>query len=171
MDQTEKVANSILWFDGIAKIMYCPSAFGMGNDKKDVRFVAHLSMPQSPDNLIQESGRARADGEPAGCLVFYRFGGRSLHVHLQHISKVGNQEVQDTEINLLNKVTTMLANKVHCRQQRFALYFEEDEGEPCGICDNCQQTVVARDDQQDVSEITKDTINCLSQMLVLKPRV
>ena len=148
--------------------MCCKSAFGMGIDKKDVRFVSHLSMPQSPEDLIQESGRARRDGEPASCLVFYRFGDRSLH--LQHILKVENQAVQEEEINLLDKITTTLADKVHCRQQLFALYSEEGEGEPCDICDNCQLTAVAREDQQDVSEITKDAINCLSQMLVLKPR-
>ena len=57
LDVDDKLTNSQSWSDGTVKIMCCTSAFGMGIDKKYVRFVPHLVMPPSPEHLLQESGR------------------------------------------------------------------------------------------------------------------
>ena len=69
LDVDDKLTNSQSWLDGTVKIMCCTSAFGMGIDKKDVRFVLHLVMPLSPEDLLQESGRAGRDGDLATCTV------------------------------------------------------------------------------------------------------
>ena len=138
LDVDDKLTNSQSWLDGTVKTMCCTSAFGMGIDKKDVRFVLHLVMPPSPEDLLQESGMAGRDGDLATRTVIYSFNDCSFH--LQRISRIENTAVQDEEIRLLNEVTSILSDKATCRQQLFCKYFEEEKEERCDICDNCQRT-------------------------------
>ena len=70
LEVEDKKANAKLWLDGIVDIMCCTSVFGMGINKKDVRFVLHLAMPPSTEDLLQERGRVGRDGELAKCTVF-----------------------------------------------------------------------------------------------------
>ena len=169
LEVEDKKANAKLWLDGNVDIMCCTSAFGMGIDKKDVRFVMHLSMPPSPEDLLQESGRAGRDGELAKCTVLYSFSDRS--VHLQRISKIESTAVQDDEIRLLNEITSMLSNRLTCRQQLFSKYFEQDEKEPCELCDNCQRVTLPTQQETDMTIEAQELITCLQQMMLLKPKV
>ena len=90
---------------------------------------------------------------------------------MQHISKVENPAVQAENFMLLNNVTAMLSNRVTCRQQLFAKYFQEEEGEPCELCDNCQESSVPTTSFRDLTESTKELITCLNQMVLIKPRI
>ncbi len=68
---TERQTLQQAWTDGSPRVMVCTSAFGMGIDKPDVRFVIHLSPPESIEAYFQEAGRAGRDGEKARCILFY----------------------------------------------------------------------------------------------------
>ncbi|XP_026191884.1 ATP-dependent DNA helicase Q-like 1 [Cyclospora cayetanensis] len=70
-DRREQVQRS--WMDNRNKVIVATLAFGMGVNKKDVRFVIHTAMPKSLENFYQESGRAGRDGEEAQCILLYDY--------------------------------------------------------------------------------------------------
>ena len=71
LDPFEKKETSSAWLEGRALVMCATSAFGMGIDKANVRFVIHLTMPKSPEEYYQEAGRAGSDGVQADCVIFF----------------------------------------------------------------------------------------------------
>ncbi|EJD50635.1 ATP-dependent DNA helicase [Auricularia subglabra TFB-10046 SS5] len=75
-DQTQRAR---LWQAGSVRVIVATSAFGMGIDKPDVRFVAHLGPPKALDEWYQDSGRGGRDGRPAKCVIFYGTG--NFHTH------------------------------------------------------------------------------------------
>ncbi|MHB1690294.1 MAG: DNA helicase RecQ [Thiomonas sp.] len=118
--------------DGI--VMVATIAFGMGIDKPDVRFVAHLDMPKSIEGYFQETGRAGRDGLPAQAWMAY-----GLSDVVQQRRLIELSEADDAYKRLsTSKLDAMLAlaEAADCRRVRLLAYFDEGSG-PCGNCDNC----------------------------------
>jgi ATP-dependent DNA helicase RecQ len=119
--------------DGL--IMVATIAFGMGVDKPDVRFVAHLDMPKSIEAYYQETGRAGRDGEPATALLLY---GLEDVVKLRQMmaGSEGNEEFKRLEQQRLNAMLG-LCEITSCRRQTLLRYFGDTLNEACGNCDCC----------------------------------
>ncbi|MGC8702897.1 MAG: DNA helicase RecQ [Thiomonas sp.] len=118
--------------DGV--IMVATIAFGMGIDKPDVRFVAHLDMPKSIEGYFQETGRAGRDGLPATAWMAY-----GLQDVVQQRRLIDLSDADDTYKRLSTaKLDAMLAlaEAADCRRVRLLGYFGEGST-PCGNCDNC----------------------------------
>ncbi len=118
--------------DGI--VMVATIAFGMGIDKPDVRFVAHLDLPKSLEAYYQETGRAGRDGEPAEAWMTY--GLNDVVIHRMRIDEsVAGDEQKRVE---RSKLDALLAwcETVACRRALLLRYFSEEAG-ACGNCDTC----------------------------------
>jgi ATP-dependent DNA helicase RecQ len=122
-----------------AVIMVATIAFGMGIDKPDVRFVAHLDMPKTVEAYYQETGRAGRDGEPADAWMIY---GLQDVIKLRQMmeSSEGSEEHKRAEQQRLNAMLG-LCEITTCRRQALLNYFGENLSESCGNCDSCLEPV------------------------------
>ncbi len=118
-----------------AVVMVATIAFGMGIDKPDVRFVAHLDLPKSLEAYYQETGRAGRDGEPAEAWMTY--GLNDVVIHRQRIDESAAPEEQKRIER--QKLDAMLAycEAAGCRRTVLLNYFGETRN-ACGNCDTCQ---------------------------------
>lgn len=125
--------NRFLREDGI--IMVATVAFGMGIDKPDVRFVAHLDLPGSMEAYYQETGRAGRDGEPAEAWMVY-----GLNDVVQRSQMVDQSTAADQyKRNERAKLDALLGwcEVTSCRRLSLLSYFGEALDGPCGNCDTC----------------------------------
>ncbi|MBD9484672.1 DNA helicase RecQ [Pseudomonas sp. PDM14] len=116
-------------------IMVATIAFGMGIDKPNVRFVAHLDLPKSLEAYYQETGRAGRDGLPADAWMAY---GLQDMIFLKQMlaSSEGDERHKRVEQHKLDAMLA-LCEETRCRRQALLAYFDEDLPNPCGHCDNC----------------------------------
>lgn len=143
MDAQQRAWNQHRFLNEDAIIMVATIAFGMGIDKPDVRFVAHMDLPKSVEAYYQETGRAGRDGVPAEAWMVY---GLQDVVRLARMAEESeadetHKRIEQTKLNALLgwcEVTT-------CRRRHLLAYFGEETGEDCGNCDVCLRPPVTWD--------------------------
>ncbi|WP_437881314.1 DNA helicase RecQ [Pseudomonas sp. LRF_L74] len=120
-------------------IMVATIAFGMGIDKPNVRFVAHLDLPKSMEAYYQETGRAGRDGLPADAWMAY---GLQDVIFLRQMlnNSEGDERHKRVEQHKLDAMLA-LCEETRCRRQAMLAYFDEKLPQPCGHCDNCRDGV------------------------------
>lgn len=129
--------NIFLMQEGV--VIVATIAFGMGIDKPNVRFVAHLDLPKSIEGYYQETGRAGRDGLPANAWMSY---GLQDVVMLRKMlqSSEADEAHKRVELQKLNAILA-LCETVSCRRQRLLSYFGDILKQSCGNCDNCLDPV------------------------------
>lgn len=133
--------STFLREDGV--IMVATIAFGMGIDKPDVRFVAHLDLPKSVEGYYQETGRAGRDGLPSTAWLAY---GLADVVQQRTMIAQSNGDLAHRR-RLSSHLDAMLAlcETVECRRAQLLRYFGQDHPGSCGACDTCQHPPEAWD--------------------------
>jgi ATP-dependent DNA helicase RecQ len=136
-------------------VMVATVAFGMGIDKPNVRFVAHLDLPKSMEGYYQETGRAGRDGLPANAWLAYGLGDV---VAMRQM--IDNGEAPEERKRLeRQKLDALLGycESTTCRHQTVLRYFGEEHPGNCGACDNCLEPV----DTWDATQAAQMALSCV----------
>jgi ATP-dependent DNA helicase RecQ len=136
-------------------IMVATVAFGMGIDKPNVRFVAHLDLPKSMEGYYQETGRAGRDGLPANAWMAYGLGDV---VSMRQMLLSGDSPEERKRVEL-QKLDALLGfcESTECRHQTLLRYFGEEHPGVCQECDNCLSPV----DTWDATQAAQMALSCV----------
>jgi len=136
-------------------IMVATVAFGMGIDKPNVRFVAHLDLPKSMEGYYQETGRAGRDGLPANAWMAYGLGD-VVSMRQMLLSGDAPEERKRVELQKLDALLGFCESTT-CRHQTILRYFGEKHPGECGECDNCLSPV----DTWDATKAAQMALSCV----------
>jgi RecQ family ATP-dependent DNA helicase len=135
LDYFEKYENARKWLLGNVQIICATSAFGMGIDKENVRYVIHFTIPETIEEYYQEAGRAGRDGLNSECIVMFRFEDRSKRI--QQITSTKSQEHKEYLLRSLDSVVSYCMSST-CRRKFILEYFDDSSTVNCERhCDNC----------------------------------
>lgn len=136
-------------------VMVATIAFGMGIDKPDVRFVAHVDLPKSLEGYYQETGRAGRDGEAADAWLCYGLGDVVLLKQMIEQSEAG-EERKRLERRKLDQLLGY-CESMQCRRQVLLASFGETYPQECGNCDNCLHPAAT----WDATEAAQKALSCV----------
>ncbi len=134
LDASVRAANQSRFLREDGVVMVATIAFGMGIDKPDVRFVAHIDLPKSVEGYYQETGRAGRDGDPAVAWMVYGLG--DVVQQRRMIDQSPGDRAFKTRLGQHLDAMLALCETIGCRRQNLLAYFGE-ESAPCGNCDTC----------------------------------
>jgi len=135
LDSGTRAANQKRFLQEEGVVMVATIAFGMGIDKPNVRFVAHLDLPKSMEGYYQETGRAGRDGLPSDAWMTYGMADVVLLRQMVDGSDAG-EERKRLERQKLDALLGF-CESTGCRRQTLLKYFGENYARSCGNCDNC----------------------------------
>lgn len=150
LSHAERAANQKAFLTEEGLVLSATIAFGMGVDKPDIRFVAHLDLPGSVEAYYQETGRAGRDGEPADAMLFYGMGDVALRRSMidQSEAEDGIKRIERAKLSALLGI----CETAGCRRIALLSHFGEKLPAPCGNCDTCRRPVEVRDGTVDAQK-------------------
>jgi ATP-dependent DNA helicase RecQ len=155
LDASTRNANQRRFLREEGVIMVATVAFGMGIDKPNVRFVAHLDLPKSMEGYYQETGRAGRDGLPANAWMTYGLGDV---VSMRQMLDSGDAPEERKRVER-QKLDALLGfcESTACRHQTILRYFGEEHPGNCGQCDNCLEPV----DTWEATQAAQMALSCV----------
>jgi ATP-dependent DNA helicase RecQ len=151
LDKKTREKNQEKFIKEESIVMVATIAFGMGIDKPNVRFVAHLDLPKSIESYYQETGRAGRDGLPSDAWMVY---GLKDIVQLRQFIENSDAppEQKRVEHHKLNSIIGYV-EAIHCRRRILLDYLGEESKHDCKNCDNCLDPPITYDATVDVQKV------------------
>ena len=155
MSDADRKRNQTRFISEEGVIVVATIAFGMGIDKPNVRFVAHLDLPKSIEAYYQETGRAGRDGLPADAWMVY---GLQDVIRLRQMLETSEAGEHHKRVER-GKLEAMLGlcEVTSCRRQVLLAHFDEHLQDPCGNCDTCLEPI----ERWDGTEVAQKAMSCV----------